>query len=108
MPPPNDHDRRLARREKPVSGQVEDYNPGGGDELDEGPSEADVARFGDVTIKCPECGTELYDDVALCWKCGRAVGPGAAEDRKGPPVWMMVVVVVLVCLMAFWITRGVF
>ncbi len=108
MPAPDDQDRRIVRRERPVSGPVEDYTPEAGDDADDGPSEADVARFGDVTIKCPECGTELFDDVAVCWKCGRAVGPGAPEDRHGPPVWMMVTVIVLVCVMVFWLTRGVF
>src|SRR4051812_6461083 len=98
MPAADDQDRRLARREKPLSGPVEDYSPPE-DEEGEGPSAADVARFGDVTVKCPECGTELFDDVALCWKCGRAVGPGTPEDSKSPPLWIMITVLVVICLL---------
>src|SRR5690242_3160825 len=97
MPPSRpDPDRRLARRERPVTGPVEDFRSEEDDGPDDGPQEADLARFGDVTIKCPECGTELFDDVALCWKCGRPVGAGAPGESKGPPTWAIVVVLVIV------------
>ena len=70
------------------------------DELDEGPSEADVERFDGATQKCPECGTELYDDVEICWKCGHAL----SSKPKGPPVWVVVVVVVvLIAIVLLWI-----
>lgn len=98
-------ERSLARRPRPVSGPVEDYRPEPEGEDDDGPSAADVARFGDVTVKCPECGTELFDDVAICWQCGRALG--ASGDAKGPPMWAVIVVVVLVALLAMGYVAGV-
>jgi hypothetical protein len=102
-----DPDRRLARREKPVSGPVEDFQPED-DGPDDGPQAADIARFGDVTIKCPECGTELFDDVALCWKCGRAVGSGAPDETKGPPLWAVITVIVIAAAFVIFLTRGLF
>jgi hypothetical protein len=96
MAAPDDH-RSLARRNKPVSGEVEDYEPE--DELDEGPLPQDIERFGGVTVKCPECGTELFDDVALCWKCGFAVHsqPG---PNNGLPLWAVFTVVVVILAFA--------
>jgi uncharacterized OB-fold protein len=94
---PEEHDRRLARRQPPVSGEVENYRRDQDEELDEGPSAEDIARFSDVTVRCANCGTEMFDDVALCWKCGHAVG----VDAKGPtgtgvPVWAIAAAVVVV------------
>ena len=45
--------RELAKRQKPVSGSVEDYMMPEDDP--DAPSEEDVQRFSDVTVKCPEC-----------------------------------------------------
>ena len=90
MPDPRD----LARRPKPASGSVEDYLPP--EETDpEGPSEADLERFGDVTVKCKGCGTELFDDVAVCWKCGQAIGAGDKEETKAP-VWVVAAAILVV------------
>lgn len=105
---PRDPERRLARREKPVSGSVENYNPADDDGPDDGPSDADIARFGDVTVKCPECGTELYDDVALCWKCGRPVGPGAPKESNGAPLWIIITVLAVIATFVLFSTRGLF
>jgi uncharacterized protein (DUF983 family) len=87
-------DRRMVRREKPVSGEVEDYQREVEDELDEGPSAADIARFSEVTVRCPKCQTELLDDVALCWKCGHALG--TREDDKGVPMWVIAAAVLVI------------
>lgn len=103
--PRNPDDRRLAPRRKPVSGPVEDYE--GPDEDPDGPSKEDLARFGDVTIKCPECGTELFDDVALCWSCGRPVGPGAPGEGK-VPTWAVVVAAVLIIGFLYYVFANVF
>ncbi len=37
---------------------------------EEGPSEADIARFSDNTLRCSECGAMLYAGVDLCSRCG--------------------------------------
>jgi uncharacterized protein (DUF983 family) len=94
-------DRRIIRRPRPVTGEVEDYNrPEPEDELDEGPSADDIARFGDVTVNCPECGTEMFDDVAICWKCGHAVGVNARRDG-GPPIWVAAAAVLVILAFVF-------
>jgi uncharacterized protein (DUF983 family) len=89
----------LARRRKPAQGQVENYRPRPKrSEFDEFPSEDDIERFGGVTIPCPRCGAELYDDVALCWNCGHAVG-ARLHAGEGIPRWVLVVAgLVAVCL----------
>jgi hypothetical protein len=75
------------------------------DEIDEGPSEDDLERFGGATRKCPECGTELYDDSEICWKCGHALSGRPA----GPKRWMVVVAVLVVASMLggylWWLVR---
>jgi len=63
-------------------------------ELDEGPSDEDVERFGDATVACPSCGTELYDDVALCYKCGRALN--ADDDTKVPGKGALLIVILVI------------
>ena len=40
------------------------------DEVDQGPSAADLERFGDPTTTCYECGATLYDEASICQKCG--------------------------------------
>src|SRR5438105_12109611 len=90
---PDDPDKRLVRRPPPKSGPVEDYQAP--EEDPEGPSDEDVERFSDVTIKCPECGSELFDDVAVCWKCGRPVGPGAPGESK-TPLWVVATVIIVI------------
>jgi len=56
-------------------------------DLDDGPSDADIERFSDVTQTCPSCGTTLYDDVEVCWNCGHALG---AERKIEIPLWMWI------------------
>ena len=92
--------RPLARRRRAVEGRVEDRpaHPKRS-EFDEFPSEEDVERFGDVTFKCPECGTELYDDVELCWNCGHAIG-ARVHAGEGIPRWVMIVAVLVALGMA--------
>lgn len=71
------------------------------DEIDEGPSEADLERFSGVTRSCPECGAEMYDDVEICWKCGHAL----SGEAKGLPVWVIVAAVLAIAAMAFFVIR---
>lgn len=39
----------------------------------EGPSEADVARFGADFISCPNCTADVYDEAAMCPTCGHLI-----------------------------------
>lgn len=68
-------------------------------DLDEGPSDADLDRFGGETTRCPHCGAEVYDEAEWCHKCG-AVMEKEEEARK-PTVFVAVVVGVVVAVMAF-------
>lgn len=90
---------KLVRRAKPRSGPVEDYaDP----EMDpDGPSEADLERFSDVTVKCQGCGTELLDDVDECWKCGRKVGAKGSHE-SGRPTWAVLTVLGIVVVFVAW------
>lgn len=75
-------------------------NRPGGDEIDEGPSDDDLDKFGGVTRPCPECKTDLYDDAEVCWKCGHAL----SGEPKGPPMWIPIVaVVLLIAIVLFWV-----
>jgi hypothetical protein len=72
------------------------------DGTDEGPSPEDIEAFGDVTRPCPNCKADLYDDVAVCWKCGHAVSEPASASS--PPVWAVVVTILLLAaIVIFWI-----
>jgi len=71
-------------------------------ERDDGPSPDDLERFGDVTRTCPECGKQVYDDAAVCYHCAHAFERESGA-RRGPTVF--VVVVVMLLIVAFLITR---
>ncbi|MCL4741167.1 MAG: zinc-ribbon domain-containing protein [Phycisphaerales bacterium] len=61
----------------------------------EGPSAADLDRFGGEFVVCPECGFEVYDQAEVCPRCGRALttlGGGRASR------WVIVVVVVVLAV----------
>lgn len=77
--------RRITRRDDP--------------EFDEDPTPEDIERFGDVTQKCPHCGTDLYDDAEVCWKCGLAV---TETPRRARTAWLVAVIVALIVAMAIW------
>jgi hypothetical protein len=98
----SDEERHLARRAKARSGPVEEYQDPDVDP--DGPSEADLERFGGVTINCAGCGTELLDDVQECWKCGRAVGAAKGSHESGLPTWAVLTTVVLVLLVVGWMS----
>ncbi len=54
----------------------------------EGPSRADLERFGDEFRACPECGADVYDQAEICPRCGYAF-----EHRSTAPVWVLVVAI---------------
>ena len=52
-------------------------DPGGSGDWDlvegldpEGPSAADLDRFGDELVTCVHCGSRIYDQSELCPRCG--------------------------------------
>ncbi|GIK19743.1 MAG: hypothetical protein DYG93_09015 [Leptolyngbya sp. PLA2] len=55
----------------------------------EGPSAADLDRFGSEFVVCPECGFDVYDQAEVCPRCGRAL---TTLGGKGTPAWVIVVV----------------
>ncbi|MBA4120391.1 MAG: hypothetical protein C0513_06805 [Isosphaera sp.] len=57
------------------------------DELDEGPSQADLERFSGVTRACPSCRREVYDDADVCYHCGEAMN---APRQRRVPVWAII------------------
>ncbi|MEL6330226.1 MAG: hypothetical protein AAFR38_11240 [Planctomycetota bacterium] len=66
----------------------------------EGPSEADLERFGGETKRCPECGAEVYDQAAACHRCGYAfegeTATGNACDPRRPKIATAAIVVLLI------------
>lgn len=66
----------------------------------EGPSAADLDRFGDELTTCRECGQKFYDQAEICPNCGAAVG----AERRSTPVWVVVtVILVLIALAIVWV-----
>jgi len=60
--------------------------PGQPRDIDEGPSEADIARFGGDEITCPECDAEVYCDATFCHECGHVM----EERTGGSKKWIVV------------------
>ena len=54
----------------------------------DGPSEADIERFGGEFKTCPDCGDEVYDQAEFCTACNHAFNVEA--ELKGIPGWAMV------------------
>lgn len=64
----------------------------------EGPSAADLDRFGDELVTCPHCKRRLYDQAELCPHCGMALGDKPARL----PLWAIVVIAVMIVLLFVW------
>ncbi len=93
--------KTIARRAKAVRGEVTDEPARTRPEPpDDGPSDEDVERFSDVTVKCPECGTEVLDEVEVCWKCGHAIHE--RERFRQIPLWTTVIAILLIVAMLLW------
>jgi predicted amidophosphoribosyltransferase len=61
----------------------------------DGPSAADLDRFGDEFTACPNCSEQFYDQADICPSCGHALG----HEPSGIPLWASITGVVL--LLAF-------
>lgn len=74
------------------------------DPEEEGPSEADLGRFSDSTIRCRECGAMLYAGVDLCSRCGAVQfherDAGGLRNPLLRHPWLLLTVVI-VTLIAF-------
>ncbi len=66
---------------------------------DEGPSQADLEKFGGDSRPCPHCGADVYDDAEWCHKCGKVLG-GSDQPAK-PKLWVMATIAIVV-LAAFF------
>jgi hypothetical protein len=58
-----------------------------------------------VTISCPYCGAEMYDDAEQCPHCGQYI---SSEDapREGKPAWLIVVILLCIAMMLLGIIVG--
>ena len=56
--------------------------PGQPRDIDEGPSDDDIARFGGDEINCPECSAEVYYDATFCHQCGYVMEERATGASK--------------------------
>ncbi|GMV24343.1 MAG: hypothetical protein AMXMBFR58_03740 [Phycisphaerae bacterium] len=71
-------------------------------EVDEGPQDADLERFGGETRPCPSCGADVYDEVEWCHKCGHVF---SQADHKVPR-WVLVTAVTLVAGFVVYLIAG--
>lgn len=80
---------------------------GGYDSDDEFETIDDDFDAGDpeVTIECPYCGEEMYDDAEQCPHCGQYL---SAEDapREGKPAWIIVVILLCIAMMLLGMIVG--
>ena len=66
----------------------------------EGPSAADLDRFGSEFTTCPRCSEEFYDQADTCPHCGDAM----LHDATGLPKWaVFTVILVLGALVLYWV-----
>lgn len=77
------------------------------DPEDEGPSEADLARFGGVILSCPNCTTDVHDEAALCPTCGYAMGDVASEPATGKSKYAVGTAVVIIGAFLIFMVRNV-
>lgn len=54
----------------------------------EGLSCADLERFGGDDITCPNCGSDVFHDAALCHTCGYAITDASLQRKT--PAWVPV------------------
>ena len=66
---------------------------GPNDELDEDefPDEDEFDDDSSLTVACPDCGAEIYEDAVQCPVCGSYVTHGARHAWLGRPIWWIAV-----------------
>lgn len=65
----------------------------------DGPSAADLDRFGDEMIECRHCGSKIYDQSEICPRCGHA--QEAAEKKL--PLWTIGIAILMIGLLLVWV-----
>lgn len=60
----------------------------------EGPSAADLERFGGEFITCPNCGHEAYDQADTCDRCGRDLAAAGTDAVSGRLRWVLILALV--------------
>lgn len=71
------------------------------DDLDpEGPSAADLDRFGGETITCPTCHAEVYDQATVCPHCGEVL---TGKEGRIPAWAVWAAGLVLLAFFAFFV-----
>ncbi|MGV6815516.1 MAG: hypothetical protein ACWA5W_11005 [Phycisphaerales bacterium] len=60
----------------------------------DGPSAADLDRFGSEMMACPACGALMYDQAERCPECGEYV----IEEPKRLSAWAVVLMIVLIAV----------
>jgi hypothetical protein len=64
----------------------------------EGPSGADLDRFGSELDTCPHCHATIYDQSEMCPSCGWYLG----TEPKTMSLWVILGVCGLIMIMLFW------
>lgn len=59
-------------------------------DVDEGPQDSDLQRFGGDTRPCPSCKTEVYDEAEWCHACGHVM---SSTDEARLPPWVVITAV---------------
>ena len=104
--PPDDWRTRRARRAGPRGRSAA---PAAGDvvparqrpereEIDEGPSEEDLARLDGLTRTCPACGQEVFDDTDVCYHCGHAF---STRDKATNWKHLIIAAAIVLAFLAF-------
>lgn len=93
-----------AIRRAPISGDVvvPQRKPPRPAEIDDDPSEEDIARLDNPTRTCPKCGRDVYDDAEECYHCGHRFVPG---ERATPWLQIGVAIVVIIGFLSIFVLR---
>jgi hypothetical protein len=76
------------------------------DDRDEGPSDEDLARFGDETGFCPDCGARVWDQADVCPVCFAYIGGETSRRPRAVSAHRRIVVtlvVIALLLSALWL-----
>lgn len=72
------------------------------EEIDEGPSEEDLARLDGLTRTCPACGQEVFDDTDVCYHCGHAF---STRDKATNWKHLVIAAAIILAFLAFAVVR---